>query len=46
MEYGRQSSTLYVIQNPCEDGEERFNMAIGLKVVSEQNGGTATATTV
>merc|ERR1712159_687229 len=32
--FGRKSSTLYVIQNPCKDGEECFNMAIGLKIAA------------
>merc|ERR1712070_1175709 len=33
-ECGKQSSTLYVIQHPCKEGEERYNMAIGLKIVA------------
>lgn len=32
--FARQNSnTLYVIQNPSPEGEERYNMAIGLKVL-------------
>ena len=26
------SDTLYVIQNPSEEGEERYNMAMGVKI--------------
>lgn len=34
-DYGRQNShSLYVIQNPSEEGEEAFNMAIGIKQIS------------
>ncbi|QDZ19113.1 hypothetical protein HOP50_02g16260 [Chloropicon primus] len=33
------SNTLYVIQNPSEEGEERYNMAIGVKVVESEGGG-------
>ena len=30
------SNSLYVIQNPSEEGEEVFNMAIGLKQVGSE----------
>ena len=32
-ECGKQSSVLFVVQNPSPIGEERYNMAIGVKIL-------------